>query len=328
VGPVDLGRGRTARAISAGSVHTCAVLDDGSVRCWGYGEDGRLGTGNTRTIGDDETPGSIPPVDLGPGRTARAVSAGAGHTCAILDNGSVRCWGYGANGRLGYGNPESVGDDETPGSIAAVDLGPGRTATAITVGEAHSCAILDDASLRCWGDNSYGQLGDGSTTARTTPVAVAGGYTFTQVVAGAEFACGLTGAGQAYCWGRNESGQLGDGTQTDRTAPVPVSGGLTFTSIVAGYRHACGVTASGTAYCWGDNSKGQLGDGTTAGHATPTAVSGGIAFQAVTTTTGSFTTCGLATTGAGYCWGNNDQGQLGTGQVGGTSSTPVQVKFP
>ena len=160
-GAVDLGRGRTATAISAGDYHTCALLDDGGVRCWGYGADGRLGYGSANSVGVSQTPGSVGPVDLGPGRTARAITAGGGHSCAILDDGSVRCWGYGANGELGYGNKNSLGDQRTPGSVGPVDLGPGRTATAISAGWRHTCALLDDGSVRCWGNGGSGRLGYG-----------------------------------------------------------------------------------------------------------------------------------------------------------------------
>ncbi len=126
VAPVDLGSGRTAKAISAGDLHTCAILDEGSVRCWGYGATGQLGYGNTRNVGGNQTPGAVGPVGLGSGRTARAISAGGAHTCAILDDGSVRCWGFGGSGQLGYGNPSNVGDTQTPGSVGPVDLGRGR----------------------------------------------------------------------------------------------------------------------------------------------------------------------------------------------------------
>ena len=93
------------------------------MRCWGWGASGQLGYGNTATIGDDETPGGVFPMDLGPGRTARAISAGFNHTCALLDNGSVRCWGAAGNGQLGYGNAADIGDNETPGSVGPVSLG-------------------------------------------------------------------------------------------------------------------------------------------------------------------------------------------------------------
>ncbi|MBW3536082.1 MAG: hypothetical protein KY453_12855, partial [Gemmatimonadetes bacterium] len=106
--------------------HTCALLDDGNVRCWGYGAHGRLGYTRTNDIGDDETPGSVGPVDLGAGRTAVAVSAGGRHTCARLDDGSVRCWGAGFTGRLGYCDERDIGDDETPASVGPVDLTTAR----------------------------------------------------------------------------------------------------------------------------------------------------------------------------------------------------------
>ena len=122
-GPVNFGTGRTAVAITAGDLHTCAILDDATVRCWGLGDDGQLGYGNTATIGDNETPGGVLPVDLGAGRSARAISAGFNHTCALLDDGSVRCWGAPGNGQLGYGNSDKVGDNETPGSLGSVSLG-------------------------------------------------------------------------------------------------------------------------------------------------------------------------------------------------------------
>ena len=138
-----------AGQIDAGRNHTCAILPGGAVRCWGFGREGELGYGNTKTIGDDETPAAAGPVNLGTGRTAVAVSAGDFHTCALLDDATVRCWGFGGNGRLGYGAQATIGDNETPGSAGPVDLGADRTAKAITAGGAHTCALLDDNTVRC-----------------------------------------------------------------------------------------------------------------------------------------------------------------------------------
>jgi len=107
-------------SVDGGADHTCAVLDDHSVRCWGFGDDGRLGYGNTNDVGDDETPGSAGPVNLGPGRTAVAVSAGRWHSCALMDTGDVRCWGEGSF--LGYGNSTTIGDNETPDTAGPVSL--------------------------------------------------------------------------------------------------------------------------------------------------------------------------------------------------------------
>ncbi|MDH3682754.1 MAG: hypothetical protein OEV40_22705, partial [Acidimicrobiia bacterium] len=156
VGPVELGADRTAVAVASGGDlgHTCVVMDDATVRCWGSNELGELGYGNTEFIGIDEPPGSVGPVDLGAGRTAVAVAAGGGHTCAVLDDATVRCWGNGSAGALGYGNTDTIGDDETPGTVGPVDLGPGRTAVAITAGFSHTCAVLDNATVRCWGGSA------------------------------------------------------------------------------------------------------------------------------------------------------------------------------
>ena len=134
--PVDLGAGRTANAIAVGNGFACARLDNSAVRCWGFGLDGRLGLGSPQVIGDNEAPGSVPPVNLGTGRTAQAVTLGARHGCARMDDNNVRCWGYGANGRLGYCDSDNIGDNETPATIGPVDLGvPGSNPTTCTTGD-------------------------------------------------------------------------------------------------------------------------------------------------------------------------------------------------
>ena len=241
VAPVNLGAGRTAKAISAGGFHTCALLDDDTVRCWGFGGNGRLGYGNTRNIGrepprpgdPDATPPILPvesvenagPVFLGTAGgvplTAKAISAGYGHTCAVLSNDTVRCWGFNGSGRLGYGNTSSVGDDELPGSVAPVDLGQGRTATAIDAGEQHTCAVLDNGRVRCWGWNAFAQLGDGTTNSvgdneapgSLDPVDVGPG-TATAVSAGDRHSCAQLGDGSVRCWGYGANGRLGYCAQT------------------------------------------------------------------------------------------------------------------
>ena len=124
-----------AGQIATGYFHSCAMVA-GAVRCCGYGGDGALGYGNTRSIGDDQAPDTVGPVSLGAGRTAVAIAAGSVHTCAILDTGTVRCWGFGADGRLGSGSTSSIGDDEQPSSLPPVSLGAGHTAKAITAGTA------------------------------------------------------------------------------------------------------------------------------------------------------------------------------------------------
>ena len=164
---IAIGSGRTARAIAAGDSHTCVVLDNGSVKCWGAGANGRLGSGAANDLGDEpnEMGDALTPLSLGTGRTAIAITAGSAHTCALLDNYEVKCWGSGADGRLGYGNQNNVGDN--PGqmgdALTAVPLGTGRTARAIVAASAHTCAILDDNTVKCWGNGGSGRRGSGST---------------------------------------------------------------------------------------------------------------------------------------------------------------------
>jgi hypothetical protein len=165
---IDLTAGHTALAISAGDAHTCAILDNAAVKCWGSGGNGRLGSGATANLGDGAGEmGRLPgTVNVGEGRTARAISAGSAHTCAVLDNATVKCWGNGSYGKLGYENQDDIGDIQSEmDNLAAVALGTGRTALAISAGGAHTCAVLNDATLKCWGDGSSGQLGSSGIAA-------------------------------------------------------------------------------------------------------------------------------------------------------------------
>lgn len=141
---------------------------------------------------------------------------------------------------------------------------PQSNAMAITTGGRHTCALTTSDGVKCWGDNSSGQLGDGTTTQRLTPVKVSGlTSSISAIAAGAWHTCALTTSGGAKCWGGNGEGQVGDGTTTDRSMPVDVSG-LTsgVRAIASGLSHTCAVTASGGVKCWGWNRYSQLGDGT------------------------------------------------------------------
>jgi alpha-tubulin suppressor-like RCC1 family protein len=197
---------------------------------------------------------------------------------------------------------------------------------AVSGGQDHSCGVTTAGVAYCWGDNTFHQLGDGTTSPapRTTPVAVAGGLTFGMVSTGAVHSCGVTIGGAAHCWGYNGQGRLGDGTTSRRSSPVAVVGGLTFGMLSTGGGHTCGITTEGAAYCWGDNRQGQLGDGTTSviWRTSPVAVVGGLTFATVSA--GGNHTCGVTTEGAAYCWGYNNEGQLGNG-TSGRRTSPVAV---
>ena len=330
VGPVDLGAGRSAVAISAGGSHTCALLDDGTVRCWGLGTNGRLGYGNTTSIGDTEAPGSVGPVDLGADRQALAISAGNAHTCALLDNGSVRCWGLGTNGRLGYGNPNDIGDTETPGSVGTVDLGAGRNAVAISSGATHTCARLENGLTRCWGEGDFGRLGrgdqadigDNETPGSVGPVDVGSGRRTVAITAGGRHTCARLENGSTRCWGRGDRGQLGYANTNDigdneapgTVGPVDVGAdprtalARSAIRVAAGAEHTCALLDDGNVRCWGEGGDGQLGYGneTDIGDTeTPGAVGPVDLGNAAATeiTAGRKHTCALLDNGAVRCWG-------------------------
>ncbi len=333
---VDVGVGRTATAVSAGAAHTCAVLDDETVRCWGFGGDGRLGYANARSVGDDEAPGSIGPVDLGAGRTAKAITAGRAHTCAVLDGGDVRCWGYGFDGRLGYATNlgrdlDTIGDNETPGSIGPVKLGAGRTATAITAGDSHTCALLDGGDVRCWGFGGNGQLGYGNTdligddeTPDTVGPVKLGGKAVA-IAAGDFHTCAVLADGKVRCWGFGGSGRLGyanadsigDDETPDAIAPVDLGPGRTAKAITAGGGHTCVVLDDGSVRCWGNGIRGQLGYGNivSIGDDEPPAAAGPVELGPGRTATaisaGGDQTCARLDDASIRCWGRGVNGELG-----------------
>jgi alpha-tubulin suppressor-like RCC1 family protein len=259
--PVQVSGISTATAIVAGDFHTCAALADGTVWCWGANDWGQLGYGITSYQ-------ILTPVRVwGGALTTTAIAAGDFHTCALwMTGGSVVCWGMNISGQLGDGGVYHV--SLTPVWVLGIS-----TATAITAGDGHTCAVLADGTARCWGWNGSGELGDGTTTERHAPVDVSGISTATAIDAGSMMhTCGLLADHTARCWGLNDYGQLGDGTTTNRLTPVAVSGINTATAITAGYEHTCALLADHTARCWGSGEAGQLGDGTWTDSLTPVVV--------------------------------------------------------
>lgn len=309
--PVDVaGLTGGARAVTAGGGHTCALTEPGGVRCWGGNWYGQLGDASrlSRTL-PVETAGLTEP--------AIGIAAGLSHTCAVMNSGQVRCWGYNHEGQLGFGAP---GVRLTPGPIVNLDEGTVRMAA----GGESACAVTTQGGVKCWGANASGQLGTGDTAPQTAPVQ-AGSLTsgVREVAVGGSFACALMSTGGVECWGDNGYGQLGDGTTASRGLPGDVAAlTTTVTALSAATYHACALTADGKVVCWGDNQYGQLGAGASAPHLTPAEVTG--LMNAVGVSTGDSHTCAVIAGGQVECWGENGDGQLGDGTtISHTVPAPV-----
>lgn len=338
--PIRLGA--PAVGVGAGDAHTCALLQGGDVKCWGNNSSGRLGLGDGWSIfAVGASPGdmaALPPVDLGPGASATALAVGVDHTCVILDGGDVKCWGNNTAGALGLGDTRNRGaaDADMGGNLPTVDLGTGRTATAIAAGFRHTCALLDDGSVKCWGLGNSGQLGNdmisqiggssGQMGDALAPVDLGPGRYATAISAGSSHTCAILDNGTAKCWGSGRFGRLGtDGTRnqgnSDATTmanlgPIPLPGAPT--QLVAGDSHTCALFSNGQASCWGNGSDGRLGTGSTSniGHE-PGSMAGlgpislGRNVRAIAA--GGAHTCAALTNGDVKCWGDGRDGRLGLG---------------
>ena len=306
--------------VDSGS-HRCGLVADGKAYCWGYNDSGQLGDGTTGSASAYDSANRSAPVAVLGGRSFSSLSAGGYHTCGLTTTGAAYCWGANTQGQLGDGTSGN-GDrsNATANRSAPVAVSGGRTFTAIAAGNSHTCAIDTVGAAFCWGSNQNGMLGDGTTgTFRTTPTAVTGNLTLSSITAGGTHTCGLTSAGDAYCWGANWAGQLGDGASAGRTSPGQVAGGWSLSRIAAGDYHTCAITTGGAALCWGWNSGfGTLGNGYLNDSRWPFLVSGAMSFSMIAPANSH--TCGLATSGAAYCWGSNFAGNIGDGTVGRTTA--------
>ncbi len=273
-------------------------------------------------------------VPAGPARVV-AIAAGGGHTCALTSAGEVKCWGDNSSGQLGDGTRT---DRTEPVDVVGLRIGAKAIAAgSYQLGGGHTCALTTTGGVKCWGDNSDGQLGDGQVCGLkcATPVDVKGlASGVVAITAGGRHTCALTTGGGVKCWGDNGKGRLGDGTTTSRTTPVDVVGLTSGVAAVAAgggvnvfqNGHTCAVTTAGAVRCWGANEFGQLGDGTETSSTVPVDVvglSGGV--EDVATGGMALHTCALTTAGGVKCWGANFLGQMGDNTLG-DRTRPLDVK--
>ena len=305
------------KAVSAGAMHSCALTTAGGVRCWGFNNAGQLGFAQP----DAAVPLLSPPsTDVL--TNVKAIAAGYDFTCALTVSGGVRCWGSNAYGQLGIGS-SSITMLSTPPSADAI-----TGVKAVAAGDWHTCVLTTAGGVRCWGQNTNGQLGIGSLTPEdvfappatdvlTGASAVAAGYAHT---------CAVMISGGVRCWGFNMYGQLGDGTTNDRLAPPTTTtalAGVPVASVGAGYAHTCALTAAGSVYCWGYNLVGQIAEDTSVvpQEVAPALIPLGT--QATALTVGDSYSCAITVGGSVLCWGTDNNGQFGDGAIAGTRFTPT-----
>jgi alpha-tubulin suppressor-like RCC1 family protein/uncharacterized protein YjdB len=301
--------------ISVGRYLTCGLTPQGAAFCWGL--DPALGTAQ------------ITPVSVPGGLSFTQITAGDQHACGVTAGGTAYCWGDNSNGQLGAGTTPSPACGPTDFLVEAcpapVPVSGGLTFASLTAGGAHTCGLLADGTAYCWGAQGNDQLGNSDAqicgdSSCSSPIEFLG-LKFRQLSAGDRYTCGVALDQTAYCWGENLHGQLGGGEFGPAEPVTAVQGRLSFVSVDAGYFHTCGLVAGGLGFCWGDNEYGQLGNGevrTT--ESVPTPVFGGMVFSAISA--GARVSCGFVPSGTGYCWGQNSQGTLGTGDF---SDSPIPV---
>jgi alpha-tubulin suppressor-like RCC1 family protein len=310
----------------AGLAHTCALLREGLVRCWGNNDQGQLGLGHTTNL-SVQKPYQNGLVQLG--APAVALVAGGEHTCALMQDASVRCWGKNGFGQLGLGHTQPIGDNEIPNAaVATVPLG--ASAIDITAGGDVTCALLEGGALRCWGHNNYGQLGLGHTRDigdDELPSAALAGVplddTVRAVGTGGNHTCVVLDSNETRCWGRNDFGQLGIGSTEqigDNELPTAVPAVVwtdypQFGAIQPSVTRTYALCANGyEVRAWGANDDGGLGVRYTGSspELLPTQY-GSLMFNSSTLgiAVGGYHACAWLQQNELRCWGINNKAQLG-----------------
>jgi alpha-tubulin suppressor-like RCC1 family protein len=302
-------------SVTDGGGHGCAIRKDGGLWCWGYNVQGELGIGTTVNA-------ARPHQVTAPASTGWAsVTAGANQTCAIRSDSTLWCWGYNGDGQLGLGNTTT---EDTPQQVTS----PASTGwTAVSAGSGYTCATRSDSTLWCWGYNGAGNLGIGSTTNQELPQQVTDppGAGWASITAGFNFTCAIGSDSTLWCWGNNLEGELGIGNTTSQDLPAQVTAPAStgWTSATVGGFHTCAIRTH-ALWCWGRNDSGQLGIGSTVGQDLPKRVVVPSATGWSLIALGYYHTCATHTGHTLWCWGNNDQGQLGIGSTG-NQDLPQQV---
>ncbi|MEI8254763.1 MAG: hypothetical protein WCJ30_03740, partial [Deltaproteobacteria bacterium] len=283
---------------------SCSVAG-GVLHCWGGNMHGEAGHG-------DMAPVPTPVAVAGLPGPVTHVSVGFDSTCAVVDGGSVYCWGAGTMGQLGNG--ASV-DSLTPVRVMSI-----TNAVEVTVSQSWACARLATGSVQCWGS---GWLGDGATAGSSVPVPLRGITDARHVTIGPARGCVLRADATVWCWG---GGSLGDGTTNPAMAPVRLPALSNVVDVQTRYFGSCALESDGTVWCWGNDTLGECGQGAASAspRLSPLQVAGLPVVAAMTV--GSVHRCIRGVDGSVWCWGTNDDGELGTGMTGPAFvATPVRA---
>lgn len=319
--------GLTLKSIEVGGSHSCAIASDNNAYCWGYGSNGQLGN-------DDNTTSYVPvAVDRSKafiGLIVKTIQLGEFHTCAIASDEKMYCWGYNDYGQTSI---DEYLISETPKPIRVIRnnqlLLNGLSIDSIASGNHHVCAIASDSKTYCWGINDDGELG-GYLVNQSSPIPTSvytggalNGLSFKKIIAGTYHTCGISNGNKAYCWGDNDYGKLGNNSTLGSSIPVAVVDlGLLYNKDIkdmsAGAYQTCVVASDNNAYCWGRNNYGQLGNNTNTNSRVPVAVYGGdllLGKSVLSISAGEHHVCVIASDNNAYCWGLNNNGQLGDNTI-------------
>ena len=326
--PVEIAGATDVAELRAAEMHTCARKMDNTLWCWGHGENGQLGNGaNQHSLAAVQVAGLTNVTMFDGGRT---------HSCALGNyNGSAGlwCWGRGGiqnrmaagtTGRLGNG---SAADSNLP---VRVDLtgatAAGQMVRSLSTGAYHSCVVMSDNNVWCWGRNANGELGNNATAPSTVPVQVnfasitiPNGVTVDQVSCSdgrrkQGSTCIRLSNGTVYCWGANARGELGDGGTVQRLTPslavnTTALGTAKIVQLASSQWAKCGRTDGGSVWCWGENKNGIVGinAGMASNVLTPQAAMG--LTEAAQLDMSHYLACTVTTGKQLYCWGTNRRGQ-------------------
>ena len=295
------------------------IKKDRSAWAWGHNRDGAAG------IGRKQPNDLVVPTKLATTKKVLHIARGVEHGCAVLDDGgkgTVHCWGGNGYGRvLGYAS----GPVLKPTAVNGIPV-----ATQVSVGKVHSCALLGDQTVRCWGNSTQGALGNGSSDFNAAGIVTAKGLSKVTAIATSETTnCALKSDKSLWCWGNNDYGQQGNNSKKGTAVPVKIPTSLQFANIDVGFRHTCGRTAPGAVYCWGDGGSGayinRLGNGSNTPSLVPSLVKGVSA--AVSLAVGDYHTCAVLKGQSARCWGADAWAQLGNGShYTAAAAQPVTFK--